>query len=234
MWSSPPNFLLALWLLPLAGSVLIWTLGPFLRRTAGVVGSLAILVPFVFAIVLWPSSFAPGGLKVHLFDWVHGFTFGLWLDPLSLLWTCIIAGVGGLIHVYSIGYMWSDRAIARFFAYMNFFVFAMLTLVLSDNFVGLLAGWGLVGAASYFLIGFWFLKPTAKTLVLFPRDPSALVTFGVHGGRNGPRVMFLALFSAAVTVAGVIVFRPFVTATSAFSATHPLASRGARLVWATS
>jgi NADH-quinone oxidoreductase subunit L len=159
--SPEGNLLLALWLLPLAGSVLIWTLGPFLRRTAGVVGSLAILVPFVFAIVLWPSAFAPGGLKVHLFDWVHGFTFGLWLDPLSLLWTCIIAGVGGLIHVYSIGYMWSDRAIARFFAYMNFFVFAMLTLVLSDNFVGLLAGWGLVGAASYFLIGFWFLKPTA-------------------------------------------------------------------------
>ena len=54
-----------------------------------------------------------------------------------------------------------DRAIARFFAYLNFFVFAMLTLVLSDNFVGLLVGWGLVGLASYFLIGFWFERPSA-------------------------------------------------------------------------
>ena len=85
-----------------------------------------------------------------------GFDFGLLLDPLSLLWTLIITGVGFLIHFYSIGYMDGDRAFARFFAYMSFFVFAMLTLVLSDNFVGLLVGWGLVGLASYFLIGFWF------------------------------------------------------------------------------
>ena len=83
------------------------------------------------------------------------------LDPLALLWTLIITGVGFLIHVYSIGYMDGDNAFARFFAYMNFFVFAMLTLVLSDNFVGLLVGWGLVGLASYFLIGFWFIEPTA-------------------------------------------------------------------------
>ncbi|MHB8461381.1 MAG: NADH-quinone oxidoreductase subunit L, partial [Vulcanimicrobiaceae bacterium] len=78
-----------------------------------------------------------------------------------LIWTCIITGVGFLIHLYSIGYMHGDRAFARFFAFLNFFVFAMLTLVLSDNFAGLLIGWGLVGLASYFLIGFWFEKPSA-------------------------------------------------------------------------
>jgi len=83
------------------------------------------------------------------------------MDPLSLLWVLIITGVGFLIHLYSIGYMDGDEAIARFFAYMNFFVFAMLTLVLSDNVVGLLVGWGLVGLASYFLIGFWFERPSA-------------------------------------------------------------------------
>src|SRR6202034_345665 len=87
--------------------------------------------------------------------------FGLQLDRLSLIWSLIITGVGFLIHVYSMGYMDGDRAYARFFAYMNFFVFAMLTLVLSDNVVGLLVGWGLVGLASYFLIGFWFERPTA-------------------------------------------------------------------------
>jgi len=87
--------------------------------------------------------------------------FSFAMDPLSALMTLIITGVGFLIHVYSIGYMDGDRAFARFFAYLNFFVFAMLTLVLSDNFVGLLVGWGLVGLASYFLIGFWIEKPSA-------------------------------------------------------------------------
>ena len=87
--------------------------------------------------------------------------FGLQWDRISLIWTLIITGVGFLIHVYSIGYMAGDNGFARFFAYMNFFVFAMLTLVLSDNFVGLLVGWGLVGLASYFLIGYYFERPSA-------------------------------------------------------------------------
>ncbi len=100
-------------------------------------------------------------MQVPLVSWLGGWEFGLQLDRLSLIWTLIITGVGFLIHVYSIGYMDGDRAFARFFAYMNFFVFAMLTLVLSDNVIGLLVGWGLVGLASYFLIGFWIYKPTA-------------------------------------------------------------------------
>ena len=94
-------------------------------------------------------------------SWLPQFTFGLQWDRISLVWTLIITGVGFLIHVYSIGYMAGDKAIARFFAYMNFFVFAMLTLVLSDNFVGLLVGWGLVGLASYLLIGYYFDRPSA-------------------------------------------------------------------------
>ena len=150
-----------LWLLPLASAVLIWALGPQLRRTAGALGTAAVLASFVAALTLFSAATTAPGLHETLGTWVPGFTFGLQLDPLSLLWTLIITGVGGLIHLYSIGYMWSDRAIARFFAYMNFFVFAMLTLVLSDNVVGLLVGWGLVGLASYFLIGFWFYKPSA-------------------------------------------------------------------------
>ena len=101
------------------------------------------------------------GAHQHIGAWVRGFDFGLLLDPLSLIWVLIITGVGFAIHLYSIGYMSGDRAFARFFAYMNFFVFAMLTLVLADNFVMLLVGWGLVGLASYFLIGFWFERPTA-------------------------------------------------------------------------
>jgi len=155
------GLLLTIWLLPFAGALVIWALGPQLRRGAGWLGSATVLLAFVLALVQWGTATAPGGEHRALVTWIPGFALGLLLDPLSLLWTLIITGVGGLILLYSIGYMWSDRAIARFFAYMNFFVFAMLTLVLSDNLVGLLVGWGLVGLASYFLIGFWFERPSA-------------------------------------------------------------------------
>jgi NADH-quinone oxidoreductase subunit L len=163
-------YLLALWLLPLAGAIVNWAFGPQLKRAAGWLGSAIVGVSFLLTLLSWSAgtqSVATGsganltGAHQALFSWIPSLNFGLLLDPLALLWTLIITGVGFLIHVYSIGYMDGDKAFARFFAYMNFFVFAMLTLVLSDNFIGLLVGWGLVGLASYFLIGFWFFKPSA-------------------------------------------------------------------------
>ncbi len=157
--------LFVIWLLPLLGAIACWAFGPQLKRFAGVAGSAAIAGSFIAALVAWGLATQISGslIGAHqpLFSWLRGFDFGLLLDPLALIWVLIITGVGFLIHLYSVGYMWNDTAIARFFAYMNFFVFAMLTLVLSDNFVGLLVGWGLVGLASYFLIGFWFFKPSA-------------------------------------------------------------------------
>lgn len=162
-------FLLALWLLPLAGAIINWAFGPQLKAGAAWLGSAVLGLSFVATVLSWAAgtqSQAVSGTTLvgahqTLTSWIPGFDFGLLLDPLSLLWALIITGVGFLIHLYSIGYMHGDKAIARFFAYLNFFVFAMLTLVLSDNFVGLLVGWGLVGLASYFLIGFWFFKPSA-------------------------------------------------------------------------
>jgi NADH-quinone oxidoreductase subunit L len=164
-------YLLALWLLPLAGAIVNWAFGPQLGRLAGPLGSAVVGASFVATILSWHDGTqmivnGVAGAHQSLFDWLPGFRFGLLLDPLSLLWAFIITGVGFLIHVYSIGYMDGDRAYARFFAYMNFFVFAMLTLVVSDNFVGLLVGWGLVGLASYFLIGFWFFKPSAAAAAI--------------------------------------------------------------------
>lgn len=158
--------LIALWLLPLAGAILCFAFGPQLKTLSGWIASATIGTSFVLAAFSWGAGTQQSGsaLGAHqaLFSWTPGtFDFGLLLDPLALLWTFIITGVGFLIHFYSIGYMEGDRAYARFFGYMNFFVFAMLTLVLSDNFIGLLVGWGLVGLASYFLIGFWFERPTA-------------------------------------------------------------------------
>jgi len=188
-----------LWLLPLAGAVVLWALGPQLGRASGALGSATVLASFVCALLLFGAATAPTPLQQTLLAWIPGFTFGLLFDPLSLLWTLIITGVGGLIHVYSIGYMWSDKAIARFFAYMNFFVFAMLTLVLSDNVVGLLVGWGLVGLASYFLIGFWFYKPSA---VAAAKKAFVINVFGDMG------IMYavFALYAATGSIAFADIF----------------------------
>ena len=155
------TLLVIVWLLPLLGAIALWSLGPQLRSWAGPIGSALVAVSFAATCTLWGDATSGSGLHAPLVRWLPGWSLGLQLDRLSLLWTLVITGVGFLIHVYSIGYMDGDRAFARFFAYLNFFVFAMLTLVLSDNVVGLLVGWGLVGLASYFLIGFWFERPSA-------------------------------------------------------------------------
>src|SRR4051794_24878821 len=83
------------------------------------------------------------------------------IDPLSVMMCLVVAGVSTLIHVYSFAYMGGDRGYTRFFAYLNFFVFSMLLLVLAANFFLLIVGWAFVGAASYFLISFWYRRTTA-------------------------------------------------------------------------
>ncbi len=100
-----------------------------------------------------------------LYSWIEAgpFTVDLALlyDPLSALFLLLITGVGGIIHVYSIGYMEHDARRRRFFGYLNLFVAAMLVLVLADNYLVLFLGWEGVGLASYLLIGFWQHKPSA-------------------------------------------------------------------------
>ncbi|WP_169570594.1 NADH-quinone oxidoreductase subunit L [Nocardioides insulae] len=101
----------------------------------------------------------------HLWTWFEtsdlSVGMDLLLDPLSILFVLLITGVGSLIHVYSIGYMAHDPRRRRFFAYLNLFLAAMLTLVLADNYLVLFLGWEGVGLASYLLIGFWQHKPSA-------------------------------------------------------------------------
>lgn len=103
--------------------------------------------------------------EINLFTWIQAgpFTapFGLLVDPLSSVMLLVVTGVGSLIHIYSIGYMHDDPNYSRFFAYMNLFIFSMLTLVLANNFVLLFVGWELVGLCSYLLIGFWFERKSA-------------------------------------------------------------------------
>ncbi len=102
-----------------------------------------------------------------LFNWISVGSFqvdaGLVLDQLSICFVLLITGVGTLIHIYSIAYMSHDVDRRRFFAYLNFFIAAMLLLVLGDSYLNLYVGWEGVGLASYLLIGFWNQKPTYAT-----------------------------------------------------------------------
>src|SRR5207247_6379443 len=84
-------------------------------------------------------------------------------DPLSLTMALFVTGVSSLIHLYSVGYMHGDERYPTFFVYLNLFVFSMLVLVLADSFLLTFLGWEGVGACSYFLIAFWFERPTAAT-----------------------------------------------------------------------
>ncbi len=87
--------------------------------------------------------------------------FGIYLDQLSLVMMLVVTGVGFVIHVYSVGYMAHEGGYYRYFAYLNLFMFFMLTLVLANNYLLMFVGWEGVGLASYLLIGFWFLKKSA-------------------------------------------------------------------------
>jgi NADH-quinone oxidoreductase subunit L len=132
----------------------------------GVLMSLASLVYGLIAFfTLLGQSGAGRSQDLHMFSWipVNGFqaNIGILLDPLSVSFVLLITGVGSLILIYAVGYMAHDPERRRFFAYLNLFIAAMLLLVLSDNYLGLYAGWEGVGLASYLLIGFWQFKPTA-------------------------------------------------------------------------
>src|SRR5947199_9315937 len=89
--------------------------------------------------------------------------FAFYLDQLSLVMLLVVTGVGFLIHIYSVGYMWEEGGFYRFFSYLNLFMFFMLTLVLANNYLVMFIGWEGVGLASYLLIGFFFLRDSAAS-----------------------------------------------------------------------
>ncbi len=101
-----------------------------------------------------------------LFPWIQSGSFlapvGFQLDPLSSVMALVVTGVGFLIHVYSVGYMSHERAFARYFVYLNLFMFAMLMLVLANNYLLMFVGWEGVGLCSYLLIGYWYEKQSAS------------------------------------------------------------------------
>jgi NADH-quinone oxidoreductase subunit L len=156
-------------LLPLAGAAINGVLGK--RFSRAVVSSVALLFcGAAFAMALWVVSQFSSLTLPHtefLATWIRAgnfqVDFSFYLDQLSLIMLLIVTGVGFLIHIYSVGYMWDDAGFYRFFAYMNLFLFFMLTLVLAANYLLMFIGWEGVGLASYLLIGFWFTKDSAAS-----------------------------------------------------------------------
>jgi NADH-quinone oxidoreductase subunit L len=154
---------------PLAGAVVITLGGTRLPRSAaGWISTLSVFVAFGGAVWSFFALRAHGsdhGVISTAWTWLESGSFkaglSVLVDPLSTMMMLIVTGVGGLIVLYSIGYMDGDDEERRYFAYMSLFVFSMLLLVEGGNLLLLLAGWGLVGLSSYLLIGFWHEKPSA-------------------------------------------------------------------------
>ena len=150
-------------LIPLASAGLLLLLGRTSDKWGHLLATLASWSTFVIgaaiAAQMWGAPEDARRFGETLFTWIPAgdltVNFGLLVDPLSITFVILVTFVGSLIHVYAIAYMEHDEARRRFFAYLNFFIAAMLTLVLADSYAGLFAGWEGVGLASYLLIGFW-------------------------------------------------------------------------------
>jgi NADH-quinone oxidoreductase subunit L len=166
------NSLLVVLFLPLATAILNRLLGARLgKRLSAGLAIASVLTAFGFAVAsfLGLAALPPGQRHLVMPLWsllsVGSFSadFSLLLDPLSAVMILVVTGVGALIHVYSAAYMEEedDAEYARFFTYLNFFIFSMLTLVLAANFMVIFTGWELVGVSSYLLIGFYRSKTSA-------------------------------------------------------------------------
>ena len=142
---------------PLAGTVLIAFTSQILpSKVHGVIGTLAIACAFVCSVgaLFQLQDLGEDERQVTYVAWDYANTVGvnaqlsILLDPLAIFMALVVSGISTLIHLYSVSYMRSDVGYTRFFAYLNFFVFSMLLLVLAGNFFFLIVGWAFVGAAS--------------------------------------------------------------------------------------
>ncbi|MFN0158751.1 MAG: NADH-quinone oxidoreductase subunit L, partial [Bacteroidota bacterium] len=158
--------------LPLVGFLINSLLGRKLHseKLIGAIGSAAVGIGFVVACMIFFEMLAsPLDERTHivtLFTWIAAgdlsVNFAYQIDQLSIVMMLIVTGIGFLIHIYSIGYMHGDPGFWRFFAYLNLFIFAMLNLIMADNFLLLFLGWEGVGLCSYLLIGFWYDRKFEK------------------------------------------------------------------------
>ncbi len=205
--------------LPLLGAIINAVINRRVPRpVTGAIASGAVLISalisFGFLFDLLGAHGEAAERTLTLYTWIAAGDFsadiGFLVDPLSVTFMCIITGIGFLIHVYSIGYLDEDvdaPSVWRFFAYLNLFIFAMLLLVMGDNFLLMFVGWEGVGVCSYLLIGFWF-SDTANAVA----GKKAFVT-----NRVGDFMFILGLFWLFWTLgdAATVNFRALEAAVSA-------------------
>ena len=166
------NFLSLIIFAPLLGAVINWLIGGRLKNElfSSVIACSAVGVSCVVAFII---AFGHDGalhsekpVLDHLWTWIQvgnfRADFGLGMDRLSGIYACFITFVGLLIHIFATGYMHGDKGFYRFFAYLNLFMFSMLTLVLADNYLLMFVGWEGVGLCSYLLIGYYTKKDEAR------------------------------------------------------------------------
>ena len=161
-----------LWLLialPLVGAAILLLGGRKLNKWGAYLGVFTVLVDAVIAIAMliamMGNSAEERTFSQNQFSWMFAGNFkvdmAFQIDQLSMVFVLLITIVGTLIHVYSLGYMSHDPDKRKFFGYLNLFVAAMLLLILANNYLLLYVGWEGVGLASYLLISFWQIKPSA-------------------------------------------------------------------------
>ncbi len=164
---TPNPYLWLVPILPLAGAAINGFFGRHSSKKA-ITAVALVFCGSAFALALFLAANFSSASAPYYFDLAHWIRsgsfqvdFSFYLDQLSLVMLLVVTGVGFLIHIYSVGYMWEDDGYYRFMAYLNVFMFFMLTLVLAKNYLVMFIGWEGVGLASYLLIGFWFLKDSA-------------------------------------------------------------------------
>ncbi len=162
------NYFLLITVLPLLGFLINVIFGKKINseKFSGWLSSIFVFIPFLIGIkaMFEIMSLPEDGRRIvfNYFTWISAgkltVNYSYLIDPLSVVMVLVVTGIGFLIHVYSIGYMHGDEGYARFFSYLNLFIFAMLHLVIADNFLLVFLGWEGVGLCSYLLIGFWYEK----------------------------------------------------------------------------
>jgi len=153
-------------LAPLAGALLAGLLGRVIGRTASHVVTIAgVLVALVCSVLVFQDVQAGHTFNGTVYTWLVAgdltMEVGFLIDSLTATMLLVVTFVSLMVHIYTIGYMADDPGYQRFFAYISLFTFAMLMLVMSNNFLQLFFGWEAVGLVSYLLIGFWYTRPTA-------------------------------------------------------------------------
>ena len=163
---------LAPWMLaaPLLGFLILVSVGRRLgERISGIIGTAAIAISFVFALLTFLGLLSTSNREVTqtLFTWIPAGSLSvkaaLLIDPLSITMCLFVTFISALIHLYSTSYMHGDKDFTKFFVYLNLFVFSMLVLVTANNLLLTFVGWEGVGVCSYWLVSYFFFKESAAS-----------------------------------------------------------------------